>query len=433
MNISILSVFKELYTPFLQTSLINRAQQRGIVHIDVDTLFSFVKPKERIDAPTVGPGAGMLIRPEVVEKAIETKQRTYGKAFKIFFSPHGKKLNQRLLKNIVNKAQEMGHIMLLPARYEGMDTRAEEYYADEIISVGDFVLMGGDIPAMMFLEGLLRLIPDVVGKPESVEEESFTGPFVDYPHYTSPIEWKGMKVPDVLKSGDHAKIHAWRMNQAAQRTVMGHFDWLRSSHMTDEQKSLASAYIPPHYVALMHADVLIGEEKNVGTTSVTSIDLHDIARSAKTYGVNNFFIVTPLIDQQKIVQRLLDFWLTEGIEYNKQRYEAIKQVRIASQLDEVISQIEQFEGKKPVLVATSAREVKHSNIISCYDQAKVWPLNKPVLFLFGTGKGLSPAVIERCDFMLLPAHGFSDFNHLSVRSAAAVILDRWLGINEQYV
>ncbi len=431
MNISILSVFEELYTPFLQTSLIRRAQEQDIVHINVDSLFSFVKPKERIDAPIVGPGAGMLIRPEVVEKAIEAKEHTYGKAFKIFFSPQGKKLNQRLLNVIVDKAQKMGHIMLLPARYEGMDARVEEHYADELISVGDFVLMGGDMPAMMFLEGLLRLIPGVVGKQESVEEESFTGPFVDYPHYAAPIEWKGMKVPDILRSGDHAKIHAWRMNQAAQRTVLGHFDWLRSSHMTDEQKKLAGAHIPSHYVALMHTDVLLGKEKRVGTTSVTSIDIHDIARSAKTYGVNNFFIVTPLIDQQKIIQRLLDFWLTEGIEYNKQRYEAIKQIRITAQLDEVISQIEQLEGTRPVLVATSAREVKHTNCISFYDQAKVWPLGRPVLLLFGTGQGLSPAVIERCDFMLLPAHGFSDFNHLSVRSAAAVVLDRWLGINEQ--
>src|SRR5579871_2709639 len=183
MNISILTTFEQLYEPFVHTSLIGRAQDKGIVHVDVQSFFSYVQPKERIDAPTFGPGAGMLIKPEVVQRAVEDKEALHGKAFKIFFSPRGKKLDQHMLQKIANKMQECGHLMLIPARYEGMDERVEQEYADEIVSVGDFVLMGGDIPAMMLLEGVLRLLPQVVGKQESVERDSFKGPFVDFSSY----------------------------------------------------------------------------------------------------------------------------------------------------------------------------------------------------------------------------------------------------------
>jgi len=430
MNISILTVFDQLYEPFIHTSLIGRAQEKGIVHIDVQSFFSFVKPKERIDSPICGPGSGMLIRPEVVQKAVEAQEALHGKAFKIFFSPRGQKIDQQVLQSIAQKMQTMGHLMLLPARYEGMDERVETEYADMILSVGDFVLMGGDIPAMMLIEGVVRLLPHVVGKKESIETESFQGPFVDFPSYTEPIEWKGQKVPDILRSGNHAAIEQWRNDEAIKNSVKDHFEWLRSCRLTEKQTTQALSCIPHHYVALMHTDVLVGDEKRVGTTSVTSIDIHDIARSSKTYGIKNYFVVTPLIDQQKIVAKVLDFWKKGiGAEYNKSRYEAIIHVELVSNLQEVIEHIERREGKKPLIIATSARITEKDAIVTFYDQQKVWAHERPVLFLFGTGQGLTSSVIDSCDFLLVPVQGFSDFNHLSVRSAVAIILDRWLGIN----
>lgn len=434
MNISILTVFEQLYNPFLKTSLIGRAQEKGLITIDVTSYFSYVAPKERIDAPTFGPGAGMLIRPQVVQAAVEDKEKKWGKAFKIMFSPQGQKLDQRLLEEIAARAQEAGHVLLLPARYEGMDARVESEYADLIVSVGDFVLMGGDIPAMMLLEGMMRLLPEVVGKEESVRRDSFTGPFVDFSSYAEPVEWKGHLVPEVIRSGNHAAIESWRRNNAVFKTVKGHFSWLRSQKLTSEEKKLAKKYIPPHYIALMHCDVLIGEERKPGVSSVTSLDIHDIARSSKTYGLENYFVVTPLRDQQKIVQKFLGFWL-EGIgsEYNANRYEAIKQVRLVDSFDAVVQEIEKKEGKRPLIIATSARYMDGGNLISFYDQKKVWANDAPVLLLFGTGKGLTQELVARCDYVLLPVHGFSDFNHLSVRSAVAAVLDRWLGICETSV
>jgi len=431
MKISILSVFPEIYKNFLETSLVRRAQEAKLVEYELDSFKSFVAPKERIDAPAFGPGAGMVIKAEVVQKAIEAKEHKNGSAYKVFFSPQGKKLDQGLLRKIANLAQKKGHLMLLPARYEGMDDRAEQHYADEIISIGDFVLMGGDLPAMVFLEGLLRFIPGVVGKKESVEMESFSGPFVDYPSYAEPVEWQGHRVPDIVRSGNHEEIRKWRLKKSAEKTVLQHFNWMRSQPMDAEQKEFAKTFIPPHYVALMHYEVLVREsEDKTGTTSVTSLDIHDIARSAKSFGLKNYFIVTPLVDQQKIVQKMIDFWNSDvGKGYNKCRFEAVKQVMLKSSLEGAIAQIEKQEGKKPLVIVTSAKSYKKSNVVTYREQSKVWALGRPVLLLFGTGQGLSDDIMERADFVLVPVEGFSDYNHLSVRSAAAIIFDRWLGAN----
>lgn len=430
MNISIISVFPKLYAPFLETSLIKRAREQNLVQFDLADFFSFVAPKERIDAPTFGHGAGMLIKPEVVQKAIEAQEAAHGKAYKIFFSPHGKKLDQKLLQEIAGHANQKKHLMLVPARYEGMDARVEEVYADQIISVGDFVLMGGDLPAMILLEGFLRLIPGVVGKQESVAADSFSGPFVDYPEYTAPVTWKGKEVPEVVRSGNHAEITKWRAQQALMRTVYHHFEWLRSHALSSKQKELVQHAVPPHYVALMHNEVVVGDGDRVGNTSVTSIDIHDIARSSKTYGIKHYFLVTDLLDQQKIVRKLLDFWQTGGgVEYNASRHTAVKQVDLMNNLDAVIAAIEHKEGSKPLLVATSARAVAGKASITYHDQETVWQSKRPVLLIFGTGKGLAQELLDHCDYILVPVEGLTEYNHLSVRSAVAIIMDRWLGLN----
>ena len=428
MRISIVTLFPSLYEPFLSTSLVNRAVQAGHVAFSVDNLFSYCSPKERIDSPTFGHSAGMLIKPEVVEKAIERQESAHGPAFKIFFSRKVKNWISRCLKILLRISGKKA-CFASSCQVRGYGSRVEQHYADEIISIGDYVLMGGDLPAMVLIEGLLRLIPRVIGKQESVEEESFSGPFVDHPEYTAPAEWKGYKVPEVIRSGNHAEIVAWRRKEAVKATVLHHFDWLRSHVTKSEDISLAATSILPHYAILMHSQVAL-EQGREGTSSVTSLDIHDIARSAATYGLKKYFIVTPLADQQRIVKKLLEFWQTEvGAEYNPQRFEALKSVVLVSTLEEALDEIERDEKAKPLLLATSAK--KHSNIeaITYNDQEKVWAMNRPVVFIFGTARGLSQSLIEKCDFLLGPVKGFSTFNHLSVRSAAAIIFDRWLGIN----
>jgi tRNA (guanine37-N1)-methyltransferase len=428
MNVSVLTLFPELYKAFLQQSLLKKSQEKEIVSFSMYNLLDYAEPGKRIDTPTVGHRSGMVLRTDYTELAVDACEKAYGKAFKIFLSPQGKKLNQRTVKDLWNRIKDEKNILLFAGRYEGFDQRIEDHYADEIVSVGDFITMGGDIPAMLLIEALLRYMPGVVGKEDSVEYDSFSHAFVDYPEYGKPVEWKGLQIPEILLSGNHGAVDLWREEKAAEKTVLNHFEWLRSSQLTQDEKQKARKYIPNHYVALMHNDIKL-KDNRVGATSVTSLDIHDIARSSRTYGFAGYFVVTALSDQRKIMSSILDFWSehSPGSAYNKNRHDAMRHVSIQSDLDVVIQEIEKKEGKMPIIIGTSARHQDIKNKITFYDQAKVWQQDRPVLILLGTGFGMSDQLLERCDYMMVPVEGFSNFNHLSVRSAAAIIFDRWLG------
>ena len=207
MRITTLTLFPSLYEPFFSTSIIARAVKAGIVSLETQSIFEYREGRKRIDSPTFGPGAGMLLKPDVIQKAIEDQEALHGKAYKIFFSPKGKTLDQPMMRKLAQIVQDKKHVLLVPARYEGMDARVEEEYADCIVSIGNYVLMGGDIPAMVLMEGVLRLVPGIVGKEESVIEESYTGPFLDYPEYTAPAVWKDKEVPEIVRSGHHGAIN----------------------------------------------------------------------------------------------------------------------------------------------------------------------------------------------------------------------------------
>jgi len=444
-NVSIITVFPELYDSFLTTSLIARAKKKELVDFNVVRFSDFCSPKERIDEPVCGPGSGMVIKPEVVEKAITHCEKQWGVGFKIFFSPQGKRLDQRLFRSLSQKdifrdldseqkkkTKSSQHIILVCSRYEGMDERVEKHYADEILSIGDYVLMGGDLPAQVFLEGILRLLPGVVGKEASVEKESFESPFLDYPTYGLPVEWKGAAVPDVILSGNHAEIEKCRSEQAVKKTLHNRFDWFSSWPLSQRDKEKGFEQIPPHYIALMHDEVMLGDGTE-GVTSITSIDIHDSARSCATYGIKKNYIVSPLKDQHSIMNTFLSFWRSEeGRRYNKTRYEAIKRIAPIYSFEEVCTDIEKTEGCKPLIIATSAQKSSSSGIVIDYSsQSQVWKTSRPVLIVFGTGQGLSNKFMEKVDFTLFPVEGITNYNHLSVRSAIAVVLDRWIGAHQK--
>jgi tRNA (guanine37-N1)-methyltransferase len=421
-----------MYDPFLKNSLLGRAAEKEILRFTKKKFTDYVAPKERIDAPTCGDLPGMVLKPELIERIVDEREQADGPAYRIFFSPHGELLHQQLLNDIYQEIAKRGirHILLIPGRYEGMDARVEQLYADRIISLGNFVLMGGDIPAIAFLEGFTRLIPGVVGKKESVENDSFYGPFVDYPEYSLPVIWKNSEVPPVLRSGNHQAIAEWRKEKATERTVRTRFNWMRSFSLTKEEKKRAKMHIPPHCVVLMHSQILIGKEKQEGNSSVTPLDIHDIARAAATYGVEQFFIVTALKDQQAIVKQFLYFWQeSRGVTYNPNRHEALERVKVVGSLDEVIEQMITEYKKDPLLVATSAQKVNGVSSLTYTDHSSVWKQERPILLILGTGQGLASSVLERAHYALVPLEGLTEYNHLSVRSAAAIIFDRWLGIS----
>jgi len=444
MKISIISVFPELHERFISTSLIARAVEKKVISFNLIKLSNMCEPKERIDEPTCGPGAGMIIKPEVIEKAIQTAESHHGPGYRIFFSPQGETLTQPRIRRLAaqlfdvpdvpttpqTQAQKIDHLILVCSRYEGIDARVEQYYAHQVISIGDYVLMGGDLPAQVFLEALLRLLPGIVGKNASVEHESFSGPFLDYPEYGLPVEWKGLQIPEVVRSGNHQLINDWRRQEACKKTIHKRFDWFKANNPSAEDKALSRKYIPPHYVVLMHSQVNL-KQGPVGTTSIASLDIHDIARSSATYGIKNYFVVSPLEDQQNILQTFLKFWRSDvGKNYNLSRFNAISRVIEAYSLEEAVARIKKQEGKDPIIISTSARASDHQIKIDYNSQGMIWSQEKPVLFIFGTGQGLSKEVLDQSHYMLLPIQGLTDYNHLSVRAAASIILDRWLGLNQ---
>jgi tRNA (guanine37-N1)-methyltransferase len=444
MKISIVTVFPELYEQFLKTSLIARAIEKKILDVQLVRFSDMCEPKERIDESTCGHGVGMVLKPEVVEKAIEHSEKTWGKGYKIFFSPQGKKLEQPWLKEFASewkkeKEEEShgevagDHIILVCGRYEGFDARVETHYADLTLSIGDYVLMGGDIPAQVFLEAFLRYFPGVVGKQESVEEDSFSGAFFDYPEFGLPVEWKGEKIPEVVLSGNHKQLDEWRRKEACKNTIKKRFDWITQSNLSEDSKALCNKNIPNHYVALMHSEIIV-KGRGIGHTSVTSLDLHDIARSSATYGVENVFMVSQLEDQRAIMKEFLGFWLSEkGQSYNASRFEAVRRVVPTDTLDNVKQFIREREGVDPILVSTSAKVYGHAKKVEYHSQGMVWEQGRPILLVFGTGQGLGEHVLEQSDFLLEPVYGLTNYNHLSVRSAVAIILDRWLGLNPKLI
>lgn len=444
LKISIISVFPDLHKPFIETSLIARAIEEQKIKCQSFAYSDFCKPKERIDVAIAGHGPGMVIKPEVVAAAIEHVEKIDGPSYRIFFSPQGVLLTQSLIKKLASQSFDQvdvcttkqvddrkgylsKHILLICSRYEGMDIRVEEHYADLLLSIGDYVLMGGETAANVFLEGFLRLLPGVVGNADSVAEESFEQGLLDYSSYALPVVWKGYQMPEVIRSGNHKALQEWRDTSALQKTILSRFDLIKTYGLEKKHRNQALSIIPSHYIVVMHSDVII-KNGDVGTTSVGSLNLHDICRSARTYGVKRVFIVTPLEDQHRIIKTFLNFWQgTSGKNYNAKRSEAISLLTLVHSFDEVKKLIAENEGQNPLILTTSAKKSDDAPAIDYQSQSVVWSLKRPVLLVFGTGQGLAQHIMEQSSFILKPVFGLTDYNHLSVRSAIAIILDRWLG------
>lgn len=446
MKFSILTLFPEMFDVFLKTSIIKRAIDDKIISFNIYNLMDTVAAKVRVDAHAVGPGPGMVIKPEVIEAAITHCENSFGSAFKIFLSPQGQLLTQKTLRlffkkhfNVItnsnksipeeNSTECKTHFILVCSRYEGIDNRAEEYYADMKLSIGDYVLMGGELPAQVFLEALIRLIPGVVGNNESLLHESFETPFFDHPNYCKPDIWKNKELPSVLLSGNHAEIFKWRLNQSIQKTLLNRFDWFKKHREALSFIDPVQKILPSHYCVIMH-DKVLNKEGLIGTTSIKSMDLHDISRAAISFGFKKFFVVQPLKDQQSIAKEFFSFWTDgKGEAYNQTRYVAIERIDLCDSLEEVKKKILEIEGKDSILISTSALDHEKQKTITYHDQGLAWGHDQPILIILGTGYGLSPEIINQSDYVLAPIKGLSNYNHLSVRAAAAIIFDRWLGIS----
>ena len=222
MRIDAFTIFPAILEGPLRGSLLGKAIEAGIVDVRVHDIRAFATDKHRqVDDEPYGGGPGMVLKPEPVFAAVESLGE--GTKRVIVLSPAGRRLNQALVRELAKEPW----LVLISGRYEGVDERVVEGLPAEEVSIGDYVLSGGEIPALVVLEAVTRLIPGVVGKEESLERESFEDGGLDHPHYTRPSEFRGMAVPDVLLSGNHVEVERWRREAAEEKTRRNRPDLLK--------------------------------------------------------------------------------------------------------------------------------------------------------------------------------------------------------------
>lgn len=238
MQINILTLFPDMFPGPLGQSLLGDALEKGLWNLNTVNIRDYATDKHKtVDDTPFGGGAGMVMKPDVVEAAI-TALPNAGRI--IYMSPRGKTLDQGLAQELANGlAQENAAMTLLCGRYEGIDQRVLDAYQVEEVSIGDYVLMGGEVAAMVTLEAVLRLIPGFIGNHDTLNEESFSNSLLEYPHYTRPSKWFDKQgilwdTPPVLLSGHHAAIHAWRQTQAEDLTQNRRPD-LWAKYLTERQ------------------------------------------------------------------------------------------------------------------------------------------------------------------------------------------------------
>ena len=242
MQFEVFTLLPEVFPSYLETSILKRASERGLIKVNIHNIRDYTHDKHHVtDDTPYGGGGGMVMKPEPVFEAIEKvldinplpTPPTVGDSIPIILlTPQGRVFNQSIAKELSSHPR----IALICGRYEGIDERIRQHLVTDEISIGDYVLTGGEIPALILIDAIARLLPDVLGDPTGAEDDSHAMGLLEYPHYTRPPEFRGNKVPDVLLSGDHAKIDKWRREQALERTFRKRPDMLEKAELSESDK-----------------------------------------------------------------------------------------------------------------------------------------------------------------------------------------------------
>jgi len=232
----IITIFPEIFHAYLGESILKKAMQKELIDVKVYNLRDFASDKHRtVDDYPYGGGPGMVMKIEPIYNAVKTIKGDGLERLTIMLSPQGKIFNQKMAENILSEKKRM---LFICGRYEGIDERVIESLVDEEISIGDYVMTGGELAALVIIDSVSRLVHGVLGDEESTKEESFTWGLLDYPHYTRPPEFMGMRAPDILLSGNHKEIWRWRRREAIKRTIKRRPDILKNAELTEEDKKI---------------------------------------------------------------------------------------------------------------------------------------------------------------------------------------------------
>lgn len=235
MKFDILTLFPAMFEGPLTESIIRRARERGLIRVDLHNIRDYATDRHRVtdDAP-YGGGAGMVMKPEPLGACIEAARQGNPGATVLLTSPCGERLTNEMAAELATASG----IILICGRYEGVDERISRLYVDREVSVGDFVMTGGELAAMMIVDAVARFVPGVLGTASSAYTDSFSAGLLEYPQYTRPLEYLGLRVPDVLLSGNHADIERWRRREALRRTRERRPDLLASQTLAEADRRL---------------------------------------------------------------------------------------------------------------------------------------------------------------------------------------------------
>jgi len=245
LRVDVLTLFPEMVAPVLGQSILKRAQEKGLLDVHVRNLRDFTTDRHKVaDDIPYGGGAGMVMKAEPILQAMDvvrSQARAHGEEIRLLYpSPQGRPFTQGYAKDL---SIENRRIVILCGHYEGVDERVKVMLSPEEVSVGDYVLTGGELPALMLIDAAARLVPGVLGDPESLAEESFSDSLLEYPHYTRPADVRGMGVPEVLLSGHHEAIRLWRRKQALRSTYLRRPDLMRDRVLNSEDQRLLNELI----------------------------------------------------------------------------------------------------------------------------------------------------------------------------------------------
>jgi tRNA (guanine37-N1)-methyltransferase len=235
MKFDILTLFPNMFSSPLKESILGKAIERGLIEIQIINIREFTLDKHQVvDDTPYGGGQGMVMKVEPIARAIDSVKSQNPFARTIYLTPQGEPFHQELARRFSSQS----HLILLCGRYEGVDERVREIYIDEEVSIGDYVLTGGELAAMVLIDAISRFIPGVLGSNRSAEEDSFFNSLLEYPQYTRPFNFRGYCVPEVLLSGNHSAISSWRRKEALRRTSLRRPDLLARADLSEEDQKL---------------------------------------------------------------------------------------------------------------------------------------------------------------------------------------------------
>ncbi len=268
-----LTLFPEMMTGALSASILGRAQAQGLVDIQLTDFRSFATDRHRtVDDYPFGGGAGMVLKPEPLFRAVESIAVAESQASRVvLMSPQGRPFTQAVARELT----QYSHLILVCGHYEGFDERVRSYLADDEISIGDYILTAGELAALVVIDAVVRLLPGVLGNDESAAADSFAGSLLEFPQYTRPREFRGLTVPDVLLSGHHKDMAAWRRRQSIMRTKTKRPDLLEKAELTSEERSWINSLHtmsgidsePPQAPSSVKSG--LSDDKTVGTREYT--------------------------------------------------------------------------------------------------------------------------------------------------------------------